>query len=86
MTTATLLTKEDCAYCDHAKHVLGRIAADYPLTVETFSLDSPPGDTLARSVGAPFAPVVLIDGGLFSCGRLSERKLRLYLDRAVPAA
>jgi len=86
MTTATLLTKQECAYCDQAKQVLDRIAADYPLTVESFCLDSPQGDTLARSVGALFAPVVLVDGGLFSCGRLSERKLRRHLDRAVPAA
>ena len=86
MTTATLLTKRDCVYCDHAKQVLDRIAADYPLAVQSVSLESPQGDALARSVGAVFAPVVLVDCELFSCGRLSERKLRRHLDRVLPAA
>lgn len=85
MTTATLLTKPECTYCDQAKQVLDRIAADYLVTVESVSLESPQGDALARSVGAIFAPVVLIDGELFSYGRLSERKLRRHLDRALPA-
>ena len=84
--TATLLTKEDCAYCDQAKQVLDRIAADYPLAVQCLNLESPQGEALARRVGALFAPVVLIDDELFSCGRLSERRLRRHLDRALPAA
>ena len=85
MTTATLLTKQDCVYCDHAKQVLDRIADDYPLVVRSLTLESPQGGALARSVGAVFAPVLLIDDGLFSFGRLSERKLRRHLDRVLPA-
>lgn len=85
MTTATLLTKPDCAYCDQAKQVLDSVAADYPVAVEHLSLESPEGQVLARDVGAFFAPAVLLDGRLFSYGRLSERKLRRHLDRTHPA-
>ena len=75
----TLLTKNPCVYCDHAKEVLGRVGHDYPLQITEIALDTDIGQTLARRAGVMFAPGVLIDGEAFSYGRLSERKLRRTL-------
>lgn len=78
-TAVTVLTQTNCASCEHAKQVLGRVAAEYPLTVQEIGLDTDPGRELALTHGVIFAPGVLIDGALFSYGRLSERKLRRTL-------
>ncbi len=81
MTEITLLTKEDCRLCDHAKNVLERIRADYRLTITQLDLTSEQGKALAVEASVMFAPGVLLDGKPFSYGRLSERKLRKALDR-----
>jgi hypothetical protein len=36
-----LLTQEHCSLCEHAKQVLDRLAADYPLQVTVQELASP---------------------------------------------
>ncbi|MDQ1717377.1 MAG: hypothetical protein QOE89_1330 [Pseudonocardiales bacterium] len=77
----TLLTQDDCAFCDIAKEVLRRLDGVYPLRVTEISLASDQGQRLARSAGLLFAPGVLVDGAPFSYGRLSERKLRRTLDK-----
>lgn len=76
----TLLTQASCGFCDQAKQVLNRLAADYPLQVTEIDLTSEEGQRLAASAGVLFAPGVLVDGKPFSFGRLSERKLRRKLD------
>jgi len=82
----TLLTRSDCALCDHAKDVLGRVAADYPLRIAQVDLNTEQGRHLAKSTWVVLAPGVLIDGKPFSHGRLSERKLRRTLNkRRFPA-
>lgn len=81
MTTVTLLTQEDCAYCEHAKKVLARISADYPVEITEIDLTSEQGRAIAAAARIQFAPGVLLDGQPFSYGRLSERKLRRALDR-----
>ena len=79
MRAATLLTKEDCHFCDEAKRVLARFADDGQITFREVRLDSEEGQQLATSAGAPFPPVVFLDDEYFSYGRLSERKLRKAL-------
>jgi len=79
MTEVVLLTTTDCSFCEQAKEVLGRLAAEFRLDVSEVPLSSEPGRGLAKTAGAPFPPVVLIDGLPFSYGRLSERKLRKAL-------
>jgi glutaredoxin len=80
MIRVTLLTQEDCAFCDQAKNVLARIAADHPLEIHEIRLDSQQGRALAIQHAVLFAPGVLLDGTLFSHGRLSEKKLRRTLE------
>lgn len=79
MTRITLLTQDDCAFCDHAKVVLDHVGADYAVDVEEIRLDSPEGRALAVEGGIMFAPGVLLDDETFSHGRLSEKKLRRAL-------
>lgn len=79
----TLLTQDDCAFCDDAKHVLHRVGSEFPLQVNEVGLASEEGQTLARAAGVLFAPGVLLDGEPFSYGRLSERKLRRTLAERV---
>ena len=78
----TLLTQADCAFCDQAKDVLVRLAGEYPLTLREVDLSSAEGRALAERAGVMFAPGVLVNGKVFSYGRLSERKLRKKLERA----
>lgn len=82
--TVTLLTKSDCALCDHAKEVLERLAGEMPLCLELVDLASPDGERLAADAGMAFPPAVLLDGRPFSYGRLSERKLRRALAAPAP--
>lgn len=82
-TEILLLTQRDCASCDQAKSVLERLAAEYPLAVREHDLDSPEGRAAAERAGVLFPPGVLLDGGAFSYGRLSERRLRRELDRRL---
>jgi len=80
-TAVTVLTRQDCPSCVQAKQVLNRVATEYPLVVQEVSLDTTGGRELALAHGVMFAPGVLLDGALFSYGRLSERKLRRTLTR-----
>jgi glutaredoxin len=81
MTAITLLTQEDCAYCEHAKKVLARVGEDHPLEITEISLASEQGRALAVRAGVHFAPGLLIDGRPFGYGRISERRLRRTLQR-----
>jgi Glutaredoxin-like domain (DUF836) len=81
VTAITLLTQADCALCEHARKVLARVGADYPLQVTEIGLASEQGRALAAEARVQFAPGVLVDGRPFGYGRLSERKLRRALDR-----
>jgi glutaredoxin len=85
VTRVTLLTQDDCTFCDHAKQVLARVGNDYPLQVDEVGLATPAGQALAVREGVLFAPGVLLDDALFSHGRLSEKNLRRTLERRLGA-
>lgn len=78
-----VLTRENCGYCDTAKAILERLSTKHPLSVSAISLDSPDGQALAERNGILFPPGILIDGEAFGHGRLSERKLRLEIERRL---
>lgn len=79
----TLLTQENCAFCDQAREVLRRLSAEYPISVSTLDLGTPEGEALAERGGVMFPPGILLGGEPFSYGRPSERKLRRELDRRL---
>lgn len=85
MTAITLLTQEDCAYCEDAKAVLARVGEDHPLEITEISLASEQGRALAARAGLPFAPGLLVEGRPFGYGRISERRLRRTLHRLATA-
>jgi glutaredoxin len=77
----TLLTQENCAFCEQAKEMLDRLSAEYGLSVSTLDLGSPEGQALSERGGVLFPPGLFIDGEPFSYGRPSERKIRRELNR-----
>ena len=85
-TTVTVLTAPACKLCDHATEILGRVAQEHDLAVETVSVESERGRQLMVEHAVAFPPGVLIDGHAFSYGRLSERKLRRELARRMSSA
>jgi glutaredoxin len=85
MTVVTVLTQTSCAYCDHAKEILNRLGREHALHTVEVSLETDEGRELGARHGVLFAPGILLDGQLFSFGRLSERKLRReLLRRGIP--
>lgn len=79
-----LLTTENCGYCDLAKEMLGRLSAEYPLSISTLPLETPAGEELAEKNGILFPPGLFIEGKAFSYGRPSERKLRRAIEERLP--
>lgn len=79
----TLLTQEDCAFCDQAKAILQVLAGEYSLLIETLDLNTPQGQTLAEQGRVLFPPGIFVEGQPFSYGRPSERALRRELERRL---
>ena len=77
----TLLTQDNCAFCDQAKDILDRLSGEYALSVSTVDLATPEGQALAERGGVMFPPGIFVDGEPFSYGRPSEKKLRRELDK-----
>ena len=79
----TILSKENCTFCEHAKTIVNRLMTEYPLSVEIVDLNTPEGQSLAHHAGFLFPPGIFIDDKPFSYGRLSERKLRREIEREI---
>lgn len=86
MLEVTVLTREDCAFCDQAKEILARLAQEYQLSLCELDLDSPAGQEMAERGGVMFPPGIFLADEPFSYGRLSEKKLRRELDRRLSSA
>lgn len=84
MTDITILTQSSCPSCERAKEILSRLELELTLNVREVGLDTEGGRNLALQHGVVFAPGILINGELFSYGRLSENKLRARLSSANP--
>lgn len=76
----TLLTQDECAFCEHAKTILERLAAEYGFSLRTMDTLSVEGQRLVQQGGVMFPPGIFIDGEAISYGRPSERRLRRELD------
>ncbi len=81
----TVLSQDNCSYCDQAHEILGRLAGKYPLSITTVDLGQPEGQALAESTGMFFTPGIFIDGEAFSFGRTSEKQLRREIERRLAA-
>lgn len=80
----TVVEAPACHFCEQAKRELARLAERHALDVSVVGLTDPRGADLMRRHRAGMSPLVLLDGELFSVGRLPVRKLtRLLEQRAV---
>ena len=75
----TVVHSPACHFCDDARAVLAEFATEFPLTVEFVDCTQPRGAALIRQHRAGMYPLVLVDGGVFSAGRLPRKKLRAQL-------
>jgi hypothetical protein len=82
----TVVEASACHFCDDANAALDELAGRYPISVATIAAESDVGRELIARHGAPMVPLVLVDGSLFSCGRLPRRKLERLLAARSAAA
>jgi len=75
----TVVQSPGCHFCDDARAVLAELATEFPLTVEYLTCTEARGAALIREHRAGMYPLVLVDGGFFSAGRLPRKKLRAQL-------
>jgi hypothetical protein len=82
--TVTVVRTAACHLCEDAQDALSEAAQQWPIRIEVIDADSASGmDLVGRYRPASF-PLILIDGQLFSQGRLPRAKLRALLGaRAV---
>ncbi|WP_407270646.1 glutaredoxin family protein [Radiobacillus sp. PE A8.2] len=71
----TILSKENCHFCDTSKKIFNELANEYPLNVEVIDINTPQGEELASTSGFLFPPGLLFDNEPFSYGRPSKRKI-----------
>jgi hypothetical protein len=77
----TLVHAPACHFCDDARAALADLAREYPLRVDLVDATSARGAALVGEHRPGMFPLVLLDGRVFSQGRLPRRKLRALLDR-----
>ncbi len=82
-TVVTIVHAPACHFCADAQRTLAELARDFPLRVELLDWAEPRGERLMRDHRAPMYPLVLLDGVLFSSGRLPRRKLARLLATRV---
>lgn len=86
MIDVLVVTSPACHLCEDALEALGELAAVYQLSVREASIDSQEGRAVLQRFRPPLPPFVIVDGELFSSGRLPRKKLRRYLDRSKVVA
>ena len=78
----TLVTAPGCHFCEDAHRALTElIHQGAQVQLEVIDASSPVGMGLLSTHRAAMSPLVLVDGGYFSAGRLPRRKLRALLDK-----
>lgn len=69
-----------CHLCADAEKALEELARDHPLDVRVIEASSEEGRRAVTVHRPGMFPVVLVDGALFSVGRLPRGKLRQLLE------
>lgn len=83
MTEVIIVTSQSCHLCEDALEGLAELAEEFPLQVREVALESYEGASLFERFRPPMPPAVIVDGLLFSSGRLPRKKLRRRLERAA---
>lgn len=79
----TILSKENCTFCEHAKSLVNQLRSEYPLMVDIIDMNTPEGASMAQNAGFLFPPGIFLDAKPFSYGRPSERKIRREIERML---
>lgn len=79
--TVTVVESESCHFCAEAQQVIDDAAGRFPLEVRVVDVRSAEGQDLMHTHRAAMSPLVLLDGGFFSQGRLPRNKLENVLSR-----
>lgn len=82
MTDVLVVTSPACHLCEDALEALGELSGEYALSIRETSIDSEEGRAVRRRFRPPLPPFVVVDGDLFSSGRLPRKKLRRLLERS----
>jgi Glutaredoxin-like domain (DUF836) len=80
MIEVIVLTSAGCHLCQDAKEHLAELSEEFPLSVREVAIASPEGLKLLQLHRPAMPPAVLVDGELFSAGRLPRKKLRKRLE------
>lgn len=83
---ALFVTAPGCHFCGDARLALAELAREFPLDVRELDAGSSDAADLIERHRPVMWPVVVIDGELFSVGRLPRTKLRRLLERRARAA
>lgn len=86
-TAITLVSAPACHFCADARQALAELSLDHPIAINVVEADSDLGRSLVAAHRPAMFPLVLVDGAVFSVGRLPRRKLRARLAvRAIAGA
>lgn len=83
MHDVVVLTSPACHLCEDALEALAGLSSEFELSLREVDIFSPEGKALLDRFRPPLPPAVIVDGVLFSSGRLPRKKLRRYLERAA---
>ena len=83
MVEVVVVTSPACHLCEDALGALAELAREFPLSVREVDIRSEEGVAFVERHRPPMPPAVLLNGALFSCGRLPRKKLRRLLERAA---
>ncbi len=72
-----------CHLCEDAIEALDELGREFPLRVRVVQLETPEGRAIMAKHRAGLSPAVVIEGELFSSGRLPRKKLRRMLERTA---
>jgi hypothetical protein len=72
-----------CHLCEDAIGTLDELRARFPLDVRVVESDSEEGRAIVARHRPGLSPAVLIDGRLFSSGRLPRKKLQRILEKGI---
>lgn len=86
MVEVLVVTSSACHLCEDALQALAEIARDRPLSIREVPLESEEGRAVFERFRPPMPPFVVVDGELFSSGRLPRKKLLRHLERAGAVA
>lgn len=75
----TVVETGACPLCDDAVAFLTELAARTPIRIRRVAASSAEGREVVATHRPAMFPVVLVDGQLVSCGRLSRGRLRRIL-------